>query len=424
MNILHLLSQRPDSTGSGVYVQAVMAKAVEHGYSNALVAGIPQSYCVPETVRELCAVDILAVRFEQDISFPIVGMSDVMPYTSTCFSDLGAPQIARYEQCFEQILQKAVEKHAPDIIHANHLWLLTALACRMFPDIPVVASCHGSDLRQFRQCPHLRDRVRAGCAGLAAVMALSCEQKETIVRLYGLDRDKVAVTGAGFKETLFVPSSQRFRPPPVHMVYAGKLSRAKGVPWLLRACRRLDHDFVLHVAGSGCGQEEQDIQALAASLGDRVVMHGALSQQQLAGLLGRSHMFVLPSFFEGLPLVLLEALASGCSLVATDLPGIAEIFKELPPQVIRRVPLPRMQSVDSPYPEHEEDFVQALVRALDHQMAVVRAGYDVQACGEARKLLERFTWSGVFERINAVYQRVMKSDNGACKRTPVNGSGR
>lgn len=384
-----------------------MKKAAEQGYSNALLAGVPQGYCVPELVHCMCAADVQPVRFEQDVPFPVVGMSDVMPYASTRFCDLGEDQLHDYEQCFAHVLEQSVEKYAPDIIHSNHLWLLTALACRMFPDIPVVASCHGSDLRQFRQCTHLQERVRTGCASLAGVMALSREQKATIAEMYELGKDRIAVTGAGFNEDLFVPLAHKAGYSPVHMVYAGKLSRAKGVPWLLRACETLSENVILHIAGSGCGREEREIQTLAERLGNRVVMHGSLSQKDLAALLGKSHIFVLPSFFEGLPLVLFEALASGCALVATRLPGIEEIFKDLPAEVIRRIPLPRMQSVDSPDPEDETYFVQALAHALQAQIDSVRAGFMVRQCPAARELLESYTWSGVFKRIDAVYRALL-----------------
>ena len=407
MKILHLLSQRPDSTGSGIYVQAVMKEAVSCGYSNALVAGVPREYCVPESVRCMCAVDMSPVRFEQDPPFPIVGMSDVMPYVSTRFSDLGVDQVQRYEQCFAQILEQSVQKYAPDIIHSNHLWLLTALACRMFPDIPVVASCHGSDLRQFRQCAHLQERVLSGCRGLSGVLALSREQKTTISECYGLPQEKITVTGAGFNEDLFAPPSEAPVPSPIHIVYAGKLSRAKGVPWLLRACEALADDVVVHLAGSGCGDEEREIQTLAKALGDKVIMHGSLPQEELADLLAHSHIFVLPSFFEGLPLVLFEALACGCSLVATRLPGVEEIFTNLPDDVVRLVALPRMRSVDCPDPDDEESFVHALTRTLTAQVSSVRTGADVRQCPAARDILERFTWSGVFERINAVYRGLL-----------------
>jgi len=407
MKILHLLSQRPDSTGSGVYVQALMSQATDRGYANGLVAGVPRNYQVPEPVRNMCADDVLSVCFEQDLSFPIVGMSDVMPYASTCFCDLNENQVARYEHCFEQNLQQAVENWSPDIIHANHLWLLTSLAGRMFPDTPVVASCHGSDLRQFRQCRHLRQRVLSGCSRLAGVFALSREQKTTIAELYGLEPAQIVVTGAGFNETLFAPCMTSRIPSTVHLVFAGKLSRAKGVPWLLRSCKMLEGDFVLHLAGSGSGEEEREIRKMAADLGDKVVMHGSLPQAALADLLGRSHTFVLPSFFEGLPLVLFEALASGCSLVATGLPGVEEVFNDLDNRVIRKVSLPRMRCVDIPHPDDEDRFVRDLAQALQEQMDAVRSGFDVLAQAEVNDLLARFTWSGVFDRIDGVYRSLV-----------------
>jgi glycosyltransferase involved in cell wall biosynthesis len=407
MKILHLLSQRPDSTGSGVYVQALMSQAVDRGYANALVAGAPRGYQVPEPVRTMCADDVLSVCFEQDLSFPIVGMSDVMPYASTCFCDLNENQVARYEHCFEQKVQQAVENWSPDIIHANHLWLLTSLTVRMAPNIPVVASCHGSDLRQFRQCPHLRQRVVSGCSRLAGVFALSREQKTTIADLYGLEPSKIAVTGAGFNDTLFAPRMAPHAPSSVHMVYAGKLSRAKGVPWLLRACRMLRGNFVLHLVGSGSGEEEREIRETAARMNDKVVLHGSLPQAALAELLGRSHMFVLPSFFEGLPLVLFEAQASGCSLVATGLPGVEEVFNDLDSRVIQRVALPRMRCVDIPHPDDEARFVRDLAQALQEQMEGVRSGLDVLARSGVKDLLAGYTWPGVFDRIDGVYRKLV-----------------
>ncbi|MBV5332984.1 glycosyltransferase, partial [bacterium] len=49
------------------------------------------------------------------------------------------------------------------------------------------------------------------------------------------------------------------------------------------------------------GGEEEECRALAAESGERVILHGRVSQQELAELLGRSHLFVLPSLYEGLP---------------------------------------------------------------------------------------------------------------------------
>jgi glycosyltransferase involved in cell wall biosynthesis len=68
----------------------------------------------------------------------------------------------------------------------------------------------------------------------------------------------------------------------------------------------------LRLAGSGSGDEAHKCLEMAKNAGVAITVHGRISQQELAKLMGRCHIFILPSFFEGLPLVLLEALASGC----------------------------------------------------------------------------------------------------------------
>ena len=85
-----------------------------------------------------------------------------MPYPSRRFSDLSPPEVEAYEWGFADRLLDVVAGFQPQVIHSHHLWLLTAVARQMFPHLPLVATCHGSDLRQFHFCPHLRPRVLAG----------------------------------------------------------------------------------------------------------------------------------------------------------------------------------------------------------------------------------------------------------------------
>ena len=364
MRILHLLSQRPDSTGSGIYIQAMLREASLHGHTNFLVAGIQSDWPV-----QLDTVDEGQCRFVtfdgKDLAFPVVGMSDVMPYESTRFRDLSEADLQRYEAAFARQVQASVEVFQPDIIHSHHLWILSALTRRLYPEIPMVTTCHGSDLRQFQTCPHLRSRVMDECRRLDGVMALSRSQKRDIVKWYGLIPDRVHVVGAGYNDALFV-QSVKADPEPVQMVYAGKLSRAKGVPWLLRALASIDSpDWHLHLVGGGSGEEKSECLELAARLGPRVTIHGAVSQNRLADIMQRSHLFVLPSFYEGLPLVVLEALASGCRTVTTDLPGVADILGDIHTSFLDLVPTPRLREVDQPFEEDQrKDVVLVFGRVL------------------------------------------------------------
>ena len=132
LKILHVLSQRPDSTGSGVYVQALLREAADNGHRNFLVAGIQAGF-----PPELTCIDRNACRFVTfnggDIPFIITGMSDVMPYESTRFCDLSSAQHDVYEKAFLRHLQAAATIFQPDIIHSHHLMGLIYGSFRTVP---------------------------------------------------------------------------------------------------------------------------------------------------------------------------------------------------------------------------------------------------------------------------------------------------
>jgi glycosyltransferase involved in cell wall biosynthesis len=405
MKILHVLSQRPEATGSGIYIQAMIREAARRGHENFLLAGVVQGE--EPHVDGLGVAACEFVRFQGgDFPFAVVGMSDVMPYPSRRFSDLSPPEVEAYEWGFADRLLEVAARFQPQVIHSHHLWLLTAVARQMLPHLPLVATCHGSDLRQFHFCPHLRPRVLAGCRKLDGIMALSGAQKHDIVRLYDIPGDRIEVVGAGYNEAWFRPRPKP-APDPVHLVYAGKLSRAKGVLWLLRALEGLRHvPWRLDLIGGGSGRERDEILEQAATLEDRVQVWGPQSQEELARLMGQAHLVVLPSFFEGLPLVVLEALACGCRVVTTALPGVVEVLGGYDTEMILMVPRPRLLDQDTPHPEDEAGFVRDLAGALERQIVGARRQPEVDRQPVAQ-LLDYYSWSQVFDRVEQVYVRAL-----------------
>ena len=408
MRILHVLSQRPDSTGSGIYLQSIMREAARRGHENFMVAGIQPGKEVElhGVSRDQCRL----VRFKgDDIPFLIPGMSDVMPYPSRRFSDLSEGDIGTYEAAFSRVLTETAADFNPDIIHCHHNWLVSSLARRLFPDIPVVTTCHGTDLRQFQNCPHLRERVLSGCSHLDAAMVLRGDQKNFLEEHYGLSPEKVVVTGAGYNDAVFTPGDKPAAPP-VQLVYAGKLSNAKGVPWLLKALKQVpSRDWLMNLVGGGKGSREGDeCVRLAGELGGRVVLHGQMPQSRLADIFKQSHIFVLPSFFEGLPLVVLEALASGCRVIATDLPGVMEVVGDVDVEYVTRVETPRLRKTDQPYPEDLPAFVRNMARAIESQIVMAMDNPRIDLSFIEDKLAG-FTWKGVFNRVEKVYFDVLKA---------------
>ena len=405
MKILHLLSQRPECTGSGVYLQNVIAQARRAGHQNMLLAGIPAGTSPYLPCMEGHASSFLTFS-GGDLPFPVAGMSDVMPYESSCFIDLNEEEIEAYQEAFTKKIKAAVSSFQPDIIHSHHLWLMTSAARLLLPDIPLVTTCHSTDLRQYLNCPQLRGKVTAPCRKIDRVMALGKDQTEQISALYGIDAKHIHVVGGGFNDTLFV-EMEKPPTPPCEIVYAGKLSSSKGVPWLLQTMKRLSSlPLRLHLLGSGSGEEEQLCKTLAAKLGSHVILHGRVCQQELAGILGRSHLFVLPSFYEGLPLIILEALACGCRIISTDLPGCREIFGSSGNDLVNLIPLPPLEGVDKPFDRDWPKLEAMLADAITGQVKRVLEG-SRPSPGEIAELTAPYTWEKVFTRIETVYTEAM-----------------
>ena len=215
---------------------------------------------------------------------------------------------------------------------------------------------------------------------------------------------QVAVGGAGYREERFhCEGATEDRDNSI--LFAGKLSESKGLRSLLDAFELLREDQLgvkLHIAGGGAGKESERLLARRATVGEDVVYHGRVSQPELAGIMRGCGVFVLPSFFAGLPLVLIEALACGCRPVCTDLPGVRSGILPHLPEVIHTVAMPAMETVDKPVEADLAEFSRNLAERLRHALLdpPPSSGEDL------RELLFPFTWRAVYRRIEAAWQKL------------------
>ena len=120
------------------------------------------------------------------------------------------------------------------------------------------------------------------------------------------------------------------RPDPdrLQLLFVGRLRIRKGVEVLLHALAglvRKGHAVDLRLAGDG--ERFESLQALASELNltNNVAFLGRCDRDQLAREFGRSDALVVPSTYEGMPLVILEAMANGVPVVASAVSGIPEV---------------------------------------------------------------------------------------------------
>lgn len=399
--ILHIISQYPGKTGSGVYLRALMNEASKKGYSQGLIAGISKDDdLVLDNIDEKYFYPV--VFNTETLPFPIVGMSDVMPYESTRYKDMTDEMFQKWEKAFSTSIRKALNDFKPDIIISHHLWILTSLVRKLTQDIPLVSICHGTDIRQFEMCSKYREYVLEGCSGIDNVFALNEFQKEKIVDIYGIDREKISVIGGGFDSDIFYPSRKKFVEDRIRLIYAGKISYSKGVLSLIGAYDSLDilEDMELYIVGSGSGKEAKVIKSAGEKSKNKIVFTGEVSQATLGDLFRESQIFVLPSFYEGLSLVTIEALACGLRVVATDIPGLRNFlgYNINSSGIVKYVKLPSMIDADTPDISEINIFEERLRNAMKMQID------EFKKCGyvedeEVFQDIKNMSWENIFKRI-------------------------
>ena len=140
----------------------------------------------------------------------------------------------------------------------------------------------------------------------------------------GIAADKIIVNGMGVDFEMFQAPSSRSLDRMPRIVFAGGVGIRKGVPWLLKAFKRLSSKAELHLIGPVSPDYEK---MLRKEIGANVFVRGALPGHDLSSEYGRGDIFCLPSLEEGYGMVIPQAMACGLPVVTTNVVGAADLLQ-------------------------------------------------------------------------------------------------
>jgi len=198
--------------------------------------------------------------------------------------------------------------------------------------VPSVVKLHGSDINVVSKLRGPQQNLRWALPQAARVVAVSRALGEEVVSL-GVKRERVKIVTNGVDPELFHPADRAAARRELGrasdgklIVYVGRLERSKGVVDLLDAFAMLAKkrpDLSLVLVGDGAARQE--CAERAAQLGAQVTLAGARPLAEVPRWMAACDLLTLPSWNEGTPNVLLEALACGRRVVATRTGGIPDV---------------------------------------------------------------------------------------------------
>ncbi|WDF57139.1 glycosyltransferase [Mucilaginibacter sp. KACC 22063] len=261
--------------------------------------------------------------------------------------------------------RKFIKKHDIKLIHAHmtHALIFASLLKLLLPSINIVFTPHsfniGSSLR-FAIVRFLKPLRKADIL-FSAKMKRSCYKKQSYIIPNGIDTAKYDVS---------YPKNQRFT-----FVTIGRLERVKNHSALIECAAMLKGQFDFEIQLVGDGILREDLQKAALDKGVADILKFCGYQSNVAEICSRAHVFLLPSLWEGFPISLLEAGASGIPVLSTPVGSI--------PEVIGKEYGYLAEIIDFPVVMHEmyKNYQEALSKA-ELFRSVVQQKYDLKIIGK------------------------------------------
>ena len=188
---------------------------------------------------------------------------------------------------------------------------------------------HGPDVFFKVESGHLAEKLKHA----AFVVCISHFARGQALRLAGIQAwDKLPIVRCGVDPNRYAPvrRTESFEQRPFNIVCTGRLTPTKGQALLILSCAQLAKEglnFQCTLIGGGDDYDTLQQMVKDHNLQDKVTLTGSLPQDGVLERLQKADLFVLPTFAEGVPVVLMEAMSMEIPCISTRVAGIAELIE-------------------------------------------------------------------------------------------------
>ncbi len=319
----------------------------------------------------------------------------------------------------------AADVAGADLVH-SHTWYANGAGhvASLLHEIPHVVTAHSLEPLRPWKAEQLGGGYKVSSwiestafAGADAVIAVSDGMRRDIVRSYPfLDESKVHTVYNGidlerWKRVIDTEILRSFGidPDRPSVVFVGRITRQKGLPYLLRAAALLPPDVQLILCAGAPDTPEilaevrAGVEALQTERSGVVWIDQLLSHHELSAVLSAATTFVCPSVYEPLGIVNLEAMACGAPVVGTATGGIPEVVDD---GVTGRLVVIDQMDDGTGTPTNPEQFVSDLAATLIEVVSDPAAAARMGEAGRDRAERE-FGWDQIAARTHEIYESLL-----------------
>ena len=385
LTVLHLTTSFPtcESDSSGVFILNLLRALEKRGLSNYVLT--------PASGVALSSGKVFRFRYAPRGLERIANLPGGIPAALK-----KNPALALLLPSFlgSMVLHLVVLAKYFDIIHA-HWSICGCVACltKSAHKKPVLTTVRGSDIKLSNAFFPYKAIHEISVKGSLFTVGVSRKIVDDLTSSRRAISGRFVFIPNGVDESFHsVTRSLDFRASPLRLLFLGSLVKGKGVNILIQALSHVENGWMLSIAGTG--PEMENLKSLSRQLTfDRKVNFlGMVPPAQVPSLMSDHHVLVLPSYSEGRPNVVLEAMASGLPVIGSDIDGIRELV--LDGRTGYLVP-----------PGNPEALAQKIALLADRPSSCIEMGR------RARRWVtrEKLTWDETAKSYIDLYRRAKKS---------------